>query len=390
MNNVRISLLVALVLPALSFGTALCQQSFVVGYEEGEGMLIYPRQIEEGPDGNIYVFDSGDSYIKVYTPDGQFSRRIGGQGEGPGKFQRADGAAFGFTPGGDLLFTEFIGGHRWMTFMALSGDFIKVLSLDVDEAYGIHRAQALADGGYLVHLAFFSTAVKKSDYYLYKEPQALVRIDGEGHVVSTVVETDYMTMISFIPDGATSRLPYCPIFSWVPMRDGEVVFSDGMSSKFKVLDYQGKLLREIQTGLAEPVTVTQSDLDGWKKAREERMMAANPSWYDRFGKVIYKYEKSLYDKPNMSGMTLTRGGRILVAGPWRFDAGRRDYWLMEGDGKISTTVAVGGWGLDISESYVFYMTSDEEGNTVVHCVRRAGTEKDDLSAAAALANQQEN
>jgi len=28
---------------------------FILGKEEGDGLLIYPRQVKEGPDGNILV-----------------------------------------------------------------------------------------------------------------------------------------------------------------------------------------------------------------------------------------------------------------------------------------------------------------------------------------------
>ena len=61
-----------------SFG----QEHFILGNEEGVGFLVYPRQIEEGPDGNIYAFDSSDSLIKVYSPEGKYLRKIGDTGQG--------------------------------------------------------------------------------------------------------------------------------------------------------------------------------------------------------------------------------------------------------------------------------------------------------------------
>ena len=102
-------------------------EEIIIGREEGDGMLIYPRQVEEGPDGNIYAYDLADAYIKVYSPEGKFLRKIGGKGQGPGEIQRPEGASFGFTPDEKLFFTEFFGGHPWITFMELSGEFIKVL-----------------------------------------------------------------------------------------------------------------------------------------------------------------------------------------------------------------------------------------------------------------------
>jgi len=53
-----------------SFLFVWSDEPIIIGREEGDGMLIYPRQIEEGPDGNIYVYDMADAYIKVYSPEG--------------------------------------------------------------------------------------------------------------------------------------------------------------------------------------------------------------------------------------------------------------------------------------------------------------------------------
>lgn len=105
-------------------------EEIIIGREEGDGMLVYPRQIGEGPDGNIYVYDLADAYIKVYSPEGKFLRRIGGKGQGPGEIQRPEGASFGFTLDEKLFFAEFIRGHPWITFMELSGEFSRVLKFE--------------------------------------------------------------------------------------------------------------------------------------------------------------------------------------------------------------------------------------------------------------------
>ena len=77
-----------------SFGQ---EDIFTLGAEQGDGLLLYPRDVKEGPDGNIYVLDWSDAFIKVYSPDGKLLRRMGGKGQGPGEFQDADGSYFGFT-----------------------------------------------------------------------------------------------------------------------------------------------------------------------------------------------------------------------------------------------------------------------------------------------------
>ena len=83
-----ILLLLATILPFFS------EEAIVIGREEGEGFLNFPRQVAEGPDGNIYVYDMADAFIKVYSPDGNFLRKIGGKGQGPGEVQREHGSVF--------------------------------------------------------------------------------------------------------------------------------------------------------------------------------------------------------------------------------------------------------------------------------------------------------
>ncbi len=358
--------------------SAFGQDHFIVGKEEGDGFLIFPRHVREGPDGNIYVFDWGDSYIKVYSPEGKYLRKIGGEGQGPGEVQRVDGANFGFTQDKRLYFTEYIRGHRWVTFMELSGEFINVLTPEINQLFGISNSYPLKDGSFLIEFSFNSAPEMTKDYFLYKDPQALLRIDSEGKVVSEVIRREYFTMISSIGDGATSNLPFTPVFQWISFKDDTVLFSDGLSTNFHVYDYQGNFMREIVTDLPKPEKVTGKDLNAWRKQREEYMMVANPDWYNRFGRVIDKYKKSLYDKPNMNEFTSTPEGNILVAGPTDYEDIEGDYWMLDENGKtlahIKTTVG----GLRIFENFIFFGTVDEDMNIFLHCVKRKGSEQEDF------------
>jgi DNA-binding beta-propeller fold protein YncE len=79
-------------------------------------------QIAGGADGKVYVSDSGNARIEVFTPDGRFIRQFGSFGTGQGQFQRpyhlavdatgdvyvADdqaGTLAKFTPAGQVLWT---------------------------------------------------------------------------------------------------------------------------------------------------------------------------------------------------------------------------------------------------------------------------------------------
>ncbi len=48
------------------------------GYEEGEGALVEPASLTIGPEGRVYVGDTGLGTVLVYDPFGSFVRRLGG------------------------------------------------------------------------------------------------------------------------------------------------------------------------------------------------------------------------------------------------------------------------------------------------------------------------
>jgi hypothetical protein len=349
---------------------------FILGAEQGDGSLILPGQVQEGPDGNIYVMDRGDAYIKVYSPAGSYLRRIGGKGQGPGEIQRADGAGFGFTRNGKLYFTEYFGGHRWITLVELSGGLDRVLHLEIERVYGIDNAYSLADGGFLVELSYSSVPEMKQDYFLYRYPQSLLRVSSTGRVVSEIAKTDYFRTISGISNGADQWLPFIPAFAWAPYGNDLIIFSDGLSRNLKVYDYSGMMVDEIKTDLPKPEIVKDRDLDAWRKARREAQ--TDKAWFNRFGTVIYKYKKSVYGRhPILSDISSTADGNILVAGSSKSGEKTR-FWLLGGHGKTLAETEIAAARLRISKHFIFFLAEDEEENRLAVCLKRVGKEREDL------------
>ncbi|MCP4144788.1 MAG: hypothetical protein GY752_05825 [bacterium] len=341
--------------------------------DDGEGMLFFPRQVEEGPDGNFYVLDSGDSFIKVFSPVGQYLTKMVGEGEGPGEFQRTDGATFGFTENDKLFFSEFVGGHRWISILELNGNLIHVLSLQLDVMFGIQAARSLDDGSFLVQFAFNSTARKNGEYFLYELPWSLAVVDSTGVVVSEIVKTDFTCFISNSSNGGTINLPFTPTFKWAPFGTNEVIWSDGMSPNLKVLDFKGKLVREFETPLPYPEKVTQSDLQQWKRKIENRVKSRNPSWWNRFGRVIEKYKKPLYDKPILQSISTTPSGNLLVYG-MDINSDGFVYWLLDRQGKEVARVNANASRVHFSENNLLFITYDEEGIPQIHALKHFNDE----------------
>lgn len=357
---------------AFAFG----QEPILIGEIGKEGELIYPSQAEEGPDGNIYVYDAMDAFFKVYSPEGKFLRKFGGEGQGPGEIQRAGGVSFGFTPGGKLYFTEFVGGHRWITIMELSGELLRTLKIQISEVFGIMRSHPLEDGGFLLELSLSYKPEIKDDYFYYRIPRELVRIDSEGNIVSRIKKTDHITRVSYSDNGGDAPVPFPPAFQWIPYVEHTVLFTDGLSSKWDVYDYEGKPIGEVSTPLPEPEKVTKSDLDEWRERWKE---VVDKDWYERFGIVVEKYKKSIYERrPNIDGLSLTPEGKILAAGGREEGGEQVTYWLLDKKGKTLVQGRTNSAGVHITRNFIFSGERDQDGGYRFYVRKRTGSETQDL------------
>jgi DNA-binding beta-propeller fold protein YncE len=89
-------LILALLWMAHPFAAAQGQYEFLFAWGSagaGDGQFNYPRAIAIAPDGNVYVADSENHRIQVFTPDGDFVNQWGSYGSGPGQFDVPQGIA---------------------------------------------------------------------------------------------------------------------------------------------------------------------------------------------------------------------------------------------------------------------------------------------------------
>lgn len=70
------------------------------GGDDDEVLFGVVSQLVEDGDGNVYLLDGQLSEIQVFSPDGEFLRTVGREGEGPGEFRNASDM---FLAPGNLL-----------------------------------------------------------------------------------------------------------------------------------------------------------------------------------------------------------------------------------------------------------------------------------------------
>ena len=363
-----------------SVGLIFSDEVIQIGTFGQEGELIFPQQIAEGPDGNIYVYDQQDAFIKVYSPSGKFIRKIGGRGQGPGEIQRVEGVTFGFLPDGKLYFTEFLNGHTWITLMELTGEFSRVIKLDFKERFGVGRIHPLQDGRFLAQLSFVGIPKKYKNFYVQGYPIKLLLLDEKGQSVSKILEKENYSQISYFRDGRYTRLPFVPRFLWCYFKDNRILFTNGTSSKLKVYDFSGNLLKELDTPLPEPEKVTNKDLSVWRKEWKEVLLPLQGgAWYRQFGNVIEKYKKSIYEvKPVLSNMSRTPDGNVLVTGIRDSETKEVDYWLINEVGEKLLEIKLLFRTVKITQNFVFYTALNEDEIIQVYCLKKIASEVDDL------------
>lgn len=88
----------------------------------GEGQLNAPRNLAIGPDGNIYVADSGNHRIQVFDANGQFLYGWGSNGANPGQFNEPWGIAVDES----FVYVADTWNHRLQKF-SLTGEFVQMI-----------------------------------------------------------------------------------------------------------------------------------------------------------------------------------------------------------------------------------------------------------------------
>ena len=360
--------------------TTLNGDFIISGENNPEEDLIYPRKILEGPDKNIYIYDSQDAFIKVFSPEGKFLRKLGGKGEGPGQFKRSDAADFGFTPDGkSIYFTEYFQGHKWITFLDITGRLKKILKYNFGGFYGIARSSVFNKNSIFLQKDRPGKIIKQKDIYYVNYISEIIISNSKGNLTSTVLSRESPQTISFLRMGGDTGIPFTPEFLWVVTKEGDVIFTDGTTDKLKVYNREGKLKKRITVPTGKPNLVTKEDLDNWRKNRKDAYSRKNRSWYKDFGSVIEKYTKSIFKyKPSVFGMSLTPAGNILLQCRTE-KKDHFDYLLTDENGKFLVKFTSPFTKIKITKNYIIVRLLTEDEETKIFIINRQSSEEKDLN-----------
>lgn len=349
----------------------------------GEGQLLQPSRADEGPDGNLYIFDQADSFFKVYSPEGKYLYRFGGKGEGPGQIMRPYVEFIFSRNGRSLLWTEYADGHFWLTIYSLADRKIKTITVQMNRK-GRYVLSGVADVGDRTYILQYIKSVvprQQADLFFYGVEEGLLRIDEQGNILAEMEKVRSEDAVSLGNDGGAVSLPFVPVYCWELTKDNRIVMGDGLAPRLAVLDLAGKRTGAISLAVPGPKPVNGGMLDEWREMRRRQFTDRKNelAWFERFGRVINSYRKSIYSQvPCFGDFRVTPEGNLLFADYNWLEDKQNVYRLLSGQGKELAVCKTPRVVLAVSKHFILYKEIDENDDEALMVLPRQGSEMADL------------
>jgi hypothetical protein len=325
--------------------------------------------------------DGKDGFIKVFSATGDYLRKMAGMGEGPGEFKRL--GEFGFTSDNRLFFIEMMYGHKWITFLHLSGKLDKVIKLKLDGQFGVWRAIGLPDNRLLAEIHRTGEVVKTGKYYRLYYPRQLVIINPIGEIENVLIKKNDVFSISNGPSMPSKRIPFFPKFLWGRDKmDSKIIFSEGNSNILTFYDLEGNITKQKDMKIPDAIDVTSEDMNRWREEFKKKFLKeVSSEGFKKYYSMIYDYKESIYKKkPFLCHLNVTNEGNIFIRECPQGDEGNKvsRYWLLDQHGEELYQFTSKANLCGISTHFVYCVIEDDDGNAQVYLMKRSKGEKEDL------------
>ncbi len=280
----------------------------------------YRECLKVGKDGNIYIADKQNYFIRVFSKNGKYLYSLGGKGEGPGLFKRWHGV-YDIDEKGDIFQVDFFNGNKRITQFSPGGKVIRSFPLKKTGNNGGIAIFALKSGNFVVGLTDGLIIDKKGRLYFMGVKMAFSIVDSKGNVKEKLSEDTLFRSFSDETQRGWPNIPY-PIYfcsSYYPL-ENKLIFQKNDSDTLNILDLKTRKITRIANGfLKKPVD--DSDLNAWIEEQKE----INPSFklFEPFYKKFLEHGKEyeLY-KPIVDRIFFNPEGEFFVAS---FDKKEKKY-----------------------------------------------------------------
>lgn len=232
-------------------GAPVPREVLRIGAEEGEAEYQFGEigSIAVDGAGHIHVGDRLSREVRVYDAEGNFLRRIGRPGAGPGELG-SGGTSVHLGPGDTLIIPD-PGQHR-INYFTTDGAFIR--SRPLSPAEGISRGWSAVPGaGLLQQLRPFGPGLRESE----QGADHLVLRSWSGEIIDTVL---HLPGRGFRTDGGgrPASALFAPEPIWSSASDGRIFLALSSEYRIEARSLTGQLLMVIRKGV-EPKPIGKAD-----------------------------------------------------------------------------------------------------------------------------------
>jgi hypothetical protein len=301
------------------------QEELVIGKPGSppENLFSEIRQVIVDNEEKVYVLDSKESGVKVFTREGQYLRTIGRPGQGPGELEFPRTISIF---GDEIMVTE---GSRRLSFFSLDGTFLRTLS--TKETWCL-MAECDSRGNIIV-----TTAAMAPEEPLYR----YIKCDGQMNLLFEIATSP-------APNAAKAFNPFMPISYLRVGKDDAIIFGYPADYTIQVFNPEGKITKRIMREYA-PVEITEAE-------KKEEMGDAPPSIKFDFSKYHSAFRRFVPDDE----------GRIIVQS-WE-KSGDKDiflYDIFDAEGRYIVKVPINGRPFAARKNKLYVSAEDEEGTPLV-------------------------
>ena len=285
-------------------------------------------------DGQVYVADMQAKAISVFSPDGEFLRNLGREGEGPGEFQEPRSLVL--MPNGNVgvIYEQ---PPRVICFRPSDGEFVEDFHLTEDPDHSLQRLSRVAyRGGVLV--AYGSDISEGSQGMTVVG--RLMRFDATGRFLGQCDSLE--AQFSFVKPVVRERVD----LMWTVGPDGRVYVNRDLAYDFTVHGKDCAIERSF-TREFEPLKRTTAELDSVR------------AYYRRVGGIGDMKLELLDRARDVSWLSVDDGGRLWVLS----SRGRLDlpadslgfFDIFDARGKLERTVDLKG---ESGKNDLYFMDRD--------------------------------
>jgi hypothetical protein len=301
------------------------RQDLVIGRPGGPAESLFSdiRQVAVDGEENIYVLDSKESHIEIFSIDGRHLRTIGRKGQGPGELDNPRTISIF---GGEIMVTE---ASRRLSFFSQDGTFLRTLS--TKEIWAL-MAECDSKGNILVTTASMDPKDLKYKY---------LKFDGQMNLLFEIASSP-------APNALKGFNPFMAVSYMRVGWDDQIIYGYPEDYTIQVISSQGKLIRKI-TREYEPVAVTEEE-------KKEQTADAPPSIKFDFSKYHSAFRRFAFDD----------AGRIFVQS-WEKNAadGSFLYDIFDAKGRYLVKIPIKGRPFVGLKGKLYASDEDEEGNPLV-------------------------